>query len=161
MMESGQHADAGQIFLDLGRKTEDRGMLRIAPYLYLQAGWAHLLGGQIQEGSEWLQYGLSILQTSARWGTLERVSLHVCMQLEQLGYPELASSIDNWTRQALPYSIESQPVLPSLRGRLPLRCPVCQGVLKPELIELLDEGRAGCPYCGSWLILSDCINLEP
>lgn len=155
LMESGQHADAGQIFLDLGRKTEDRGLLRMAPFLYLQAGWALLLGGQVQDGVEWLQHGLSILQSAARWQSLERTSRLVCVELEQLGFPELALPIESWTRQALPPSFEPQQALPSLRGRLPLRCPTCQGVLKPLLVEILPDGLAECPYCGSRLILPD------
>ncbi len=155
MLESGQHTAAARIFLDLARKTEDRGMLRIAPNLYLQAGRAQLLSGHIQEGSELLRYGLSLFQTTHRWHALDRASQQVCAELDQLGFPDLVAQIESFTRKTLPPDFESQETVSSTRNRIPVHCPTCLGVLKPGQVEISSNGKAVCPFCGYPNLLSD------
>jgi hypothetical protein len=149
MMENGQHADAAQIFTDLARKVEDRGMAHIAPHLYLQAGRAYLLSNQARTGFEILQHGLAIFQTEGRWDALDQASRQVSIDLEQLGFPDLIQTIQSWRRQVLPDSFEPETIPTIGRDRLPLYCPTCEGVLKPNEVTRLSGDLVACPFCGN------------
>ena len=154
MMENGQHADAAKIFTDLAQKTEDRGMSQIAPHLYLQAGRAYLLSNQVQTGVERLLHGLAILQTEGRWGDLDRASRQISIDVEQLGFPEHVQTIQTWLDKVIPDSFvpETRPEIE--RGRLPIYCPTCEGVLKPNEVTRLSDDRLACPFCGIHISLN-------
>lgn len=149
LIETGQHKEAAKIYEALARKAEDRGMARVAPNLYLQAGRAHLLAGDHQAGLDLLQAGLSIFAKTMRWAALQQASQQICSDLEQLGYAGLIESITSWTSQVIPDSFQLDHSAQLGHGQVPLRCPVCHAILKPGEVELLSQDKAECPLCGS------------
>ena len=148
MMEIGQHKDAAKIFERLARDAEDRGRSKVAHNLYFQAGRASLLAGEAG-GAELLEHGLAVLAGKSLWPTLARACHRIFRELEQLGYPELLSSLSEWSTTVLPNPISHYLVIGNTNANLPLKCPDCAGVLHPGDIEMLDETYAECPFCGS------------
>ena len=151
LLEIGEHASAATIFEQLARRAHDRGLLHHAPNLYLQAARANILAGAPQQAKELIDLGLGILAEKQRWPALQRMGGRVVLELEQLGSPDLATEIDNWLTSTLPTDIHSQSQERPMaqRGILPLKCPFCGGVLRPDEVEMLDTETGECSYCGS------------
>lgn len=149
MMENGEHAGAAKIFESLAQSAHDRGILKYAPNLYLQAARAQLLSGDIEQGQYHIFESLKILANQKRWSTLARASQRILRELNQLGHPELAEKVSNWLSNTLPEPIESYSLLNEEPINLPLKCPNCGGTLIPNEIEMLDKTTGECPYCGS------------
>jgi len=149
LLENGDHSGAAQIFERLARGAEDRGMLRHAPNLYLQAARANLLSGKQKEGGDLIYCGLNIFATNKHWPALARAGSRVTIELKQLGHQELAGEISKWLSNNLPEPLESYPKTQPQKAQLPLKCPSCGGALRPDEIEYLDSTTGECPYCGS------------
>ncbi len=152
LMESGDYANASDIFEMLAQGARDRGLLRQAPRLYLQAGKASLLGGQRARGVELLRAGLTLLAESQRWAQLHQASTRVIDELEQWGETELAEEFRQWLHTQLPEdeaAYQQRAAQAPRRPPLPLHCPSCGGPVRPDEVEWLDATTAECPYCGS------------
>jgi hypothetical protein len=149
MMEKGEHTQALAIFERLARAVHDRGMIRPAANLYLQAGRASLLAGETGRGESFLMEGLGIFSTEKRWPALARTGKRLIDETNQHGHSEIAEKIKLWLDKTLPKPLESyaQPKQPI--KQLPLKCPSCGGALRPNEVEMLDEVTGECPYCGS------------
>ncbi len=150
-MENGQHADAAQIFEQLARSAEDRGNVQRTPGLYLQAARANILAGDLPRGMTLMKTGLGILQSQQRWPALLRAGQRASADLQEFGHPEEAQHIQTWLNAVLPERSDANgkaEVRPE-RGLLPLKCPFCGGVLRPDDVEMLDAVTGECPYCGS------------
>jgi hypothetical protein len=149
MMEVGKHTDAANIFENLAQKAEDRGKLRHAPYLYLQAGRANLLAGNAGSGSDLIQHGLSILGIEKRWSALARSGKRVLDELQGFGFFAFAEEVSSFLISTLPESVHNILESPQKTRTLPLTCPECYGVLWPEEVESIDSDAVECPYCGA------------
>jgi transposase len=149
-MEKAEFDSAATIFERLARKARDRGMLRQAPRLYLQAGKAHVLAGHPGRGQDVLQQGLDILAETERWPALDQAGQRVIDELESWGHDEIAETFKAWLKEALPddKDVYQRPARALRRPALPLKCPSCGGPLRPEEVEWLDHVTAACPYCG-------------
>mgnify|MGYP001765819220 CR=1 FL=1 len=152
-MERGEYHRAAEMFENLGRGAEARGMLQRAPHLYLQSSRAQLLAGQIAPAMDLLRHGLKLLADSGRWPAVHQSASQAIAELQRLGYVEQASQIQAWLDQtvkahpqaaAAPAQTASAP-----RPRLPAKCPFCGASVRPDEVEWLDENTAECPYCGS------------
>lgn len=150
MMETGRHADAAVIFENLAREAHDRGKLQHVPQLYLQAFRANLLARNIEAGQKLLYEGLGLLAKNQNWPRLQRTGARVIDELNQFGFPEMATEVEVWLQKTLPISTEpGEERKPIERGILPLKCPSCGGAIRPDDIEMLDEITGECAYCGS------------
>jgi hypothetical protein len=149
LMENGNHSDASNIFERLARGAEDKGMLRHAPNLYLQAARANLLSGDIKKGADLVNHGLGIFAKTQRWPALARAGNRVVGELNNLGYPEISEEISKWLTATLPESLESYQQLQDKNVKFPLKCPYCGGTLRLDEIERIDNTTGECPYCGS------------
>jgi hypothetical protein len=150
LMENGSHDRASVIFENLARGAHDRGMVRHAPNLYLQAARANILGGSVESGKKLIYQALGILKNTQRWPALARMGQRVVDELQQLGHEDAAIEVSDWVKQTLPDSIESYAQPSKNRSpSLPLKCPFCGGVLRPGEVEMLDQITGECPYCGS------------
>jgi len=149
LMEKGDHSSAAEIFERLARGAEDRGMLRHAPNLYLQAARANLLSGNEVKGADLINSGLNIFVRAQRWPALARAGRRIMAELEQFGHQEIAQEISEWLSSNLPEPLESYPKSHQQKARLPLKCPSCGGALRPDEVEYLDSTTGECPYCGS------------
>jgi len=150
LMENGEHIQAAIIFERLARGAHDRGLIKHAPNLYLQAARANILADNIENGKELTFPALEIFKQAKRWPALARVGQGVIDELQQLGQDHAANEVSAWLKNALPETIESyaQPAKKTSQS-LPLKCPYCGGVLRPNEVEMLDQVTAECPYCGS------------
>jgi hypothetical protein len=149
-MEKAEFDSAAAIFETLARKARDRGMLRQAPRLYLQAGKAHILAGHQNRGQVALQQGLDILAETERWPALDQAGQRVIDELESWGYDQIAEEFKTWLKENLPddEKVYQTPARALRRPALPLKCPTCGGPLRPDEVEWLDHVTAACPYCG-------------
>jgi len=155
LMENGEYAKAAEIFERLARGARQRGMLRQAPRLFLQAGRARILAGDDDKGAEFIWQSLKILAHTKRWPALQQTGKRVVNELNEQGYPNLAQKIEQWLKEILPENIEDirwpggiQRAKPS---QLPLKCPSCGGPIRSDEVEWADSATAVCPYCGSGL----------
>ncbi len=151
LMESGDYTNAADMFERLARGAHDRGMLRQAPRLYLQAGKANILAGNLERGGDMLRQGLNIIAGAQRWMYLHQAGSRVVAELTEWGHSALAAEFEQWLEQTLPADTASyQPAgSPAQRPQLPLHCPSCGGPIRSDEIDWLDATTAECPYCGS------------
>jgi len=149
-MEKAEFDSAAAIFETLARNAYDRGILRHAPRLYLQAGKAHILAGHQDQGQDALKRGLDILAETERWPALDQAGQRVIDELESWGYDEIAEGFKSWLKETLPddEDVSQRPARALRRPALPLKCPTCGGPLRPDEVEWLDHVTAACPYCG-------------
>ncbi len=150
-MENADYANAADIFERLARGAHDRGILRQAPRLYLQAGRAHMLAGNKDQGSDLLRQGLNIFAEAQRWAQLHQAGSRVVSELDQWGHDELAREFDEWLQGILPEKPETyqRTGVKKSRPQLPIHCPSCGGPIRGDDVEWLDANTAECPYCGS------------
>ncbi len=146
-MESGRFTDAASIFRDLAKKAEDNALPR-APQLYLQAGRAQILGGDLQAGLFSLQYGLNLMIKLNQHTRFHAASHRVYRDLRELGYSEqadqLEASLSDSTAMENTPSHDIHKILPSV-------CPKCGAAVRPEELAWINAARAYCDYCGSVL----------
>jgi len=152
LMENGDHAQAAQIFSRLATEALDRGRLQVAPRLFLQAGHAYLLGGQLEAGVQHAQRGLELLAEAGRWAILHNAGQRAIGILKETGNPQQAEELEAWLKRTLPEHFEPGQADPSLRharGKLPAKCPYCGATLRPDEVTWLRPESAQCDYCGS------------
>lgn len=155
LMERGDYANAAELFERLARNAYDKGKMRQAPRLFLQAGKANILAGDLQQGEHMLRQGLEIIATAQKWQILHNAGNRAIDELEQWGHSELAADFKKWLDETLPGGSvsfrQAQGLIREQRPQLPLTCPSCGGPIRPDDVEWLDARTAECPYCGSGL----------
>lgn len=149
LMETGNHAQAAQIFERLAQGARDLGRLKIAPNLFLQAGRAYLLTGNQEDGKNCIYSGLELIARAQKWPVLATIGQRTISELTTLGFPQLSDQVSDWVKEKLPEPIESYPQPGHTSKPMPLKCPSCGGALRPGEIEMLDSITGECPYCGS------------
>jgi hypothetical protein len=82
---------------------------------------------------------------------LHRAGNLTIAELHQFGHDQLADEIGAWLAETLPELPQQSdhPVKRAHLATLPLKCPFCGGVLRPDQIEWFDDVTGECPYCGS------------
>ena len=147
-METGRFEDAANIFLDLAKKAEHRGIQR-APQLYLQAGRVCVLANDQKRGLNELNYGLNLMLSYNQHRRFPPALQRVCADLRRLNQEGLAQKIEekfaDSAKKPEPAAAEDQQAL------LPSACPKCGAVVRPDELEWLDTSRAYCDYCGTVL----------
>lgn len=151
LMEIGDYANAGDIFERVARGAHDRGLMRQAPRLYLQAGRAYILTGATKQGYGLLQQGLQIFANNQLWRQFQQTGSRAVDELQQFGQADLAKELEIWLQEHIPADTEfAQTPAPGIsRGQLPITCASCGGPLRPNEIEWLNPHTAECPYCGN------------
>jgi hypothetical protein len=149
LMESGNYAEAQEAFEMLAKRAESNFPER-APFLFLQAGQAAILGGQTQKGVAHLRSGLTMLSTQQRYHRLHILGQQAIDELNARGLTSEAAEISELIKNNLPTEIASTPVaVEKKKAILPTHCPSCGAALKPTDVEWLDDVTAECEYCGS------------
>ncbi|OIO89060.1 MAG: hypothetical protein AUK02_02905 [Anaerolineae bacterium CG2_30_58_95] len=152
-MATGDYNGAAVAFEGLARGAEGRGGPR-APHLYLQAGRARLLIGQIAAGMGHIRHGLALLAARQQWPVLHRTGQLTVAFLTERGLTQKAQEISDYlkaTLPPLPVSDFGSQTAPGEKPRpvLPTTCPGCGGPIRADEVEWVDEVTAECPYCGS------------
>jgi len=147
LMETGQYAQAYPILKRLADGAAERGMLVRAAQLYLQAGHARLKMGS---GSDAAALARQAIETLVRAGRAERANALLARAIQALkdaGYHDEAVGL---RAEVAALTGESRVPAPSVRrGVLPTKCPSCNGPVRPDEVEWIDERTAECAYCGS------------
>jgi len=148
LLGSGSYAEATQAFEQLARGAEDRFSER-SPFLYLQAGRAAILDGQIQTGVAHLRRGLTLLASQGRSPRMQMLGHRIMDELNERGLINGAAEIAGVLSANLPRHAEPEQTSPAKKTSLPTHCPSCGGSLRPDEVEWLDEFTVECAYCGS------------
>ena len=151
LMASGEYEEAASLFADLGQRAEDRFPHR-APFLFIEAGRAAILGGQIKTGIAHLRRGLTLFASQGRMHRMRMVGERAIDELQARGLKAEADEIAallgantpavDLVEKEAPAPLVKKPVLPT-------HCPSCGAAVRPNEVEWLDEVIAECAYCGS------------
>lgn len=144
------------IFERLAYGARDIGMNLRAPNLFLQGALAYYLAGNPEAGQKMLIEGLEMLAQGGRWRRLSRSGSRAVQTLLDTGFEEAAGQIQSWLDLRLQGQVPDpiqEPDGPeaSPSKRLPVSCPSCGAVVRPDEVEWVDPWTAECAYCGSML----------
>jgi hypothetical protein len=156
-MDKGQYPQAAEIFERLASVAARMTRPRQAANLFLQAGHALVLAGQVAAGIKLAQQGLTILADVEAWELFDQFGARAVGELEQQGQRDAARQLSEWIKtrrsgQPAP-TPDSQPS--PQPARLPGKCPSCGASVRPDEVEWFDEATAECAYCGSVLQTQD------
>jgi len=147
-MASGEYTDAENAFKELAQGAEERFPQR-APFLYIEAGRAAVLSGQVQAGVAHLRRGLTLFASQGRIHRMRAVGQRVVDELKARNLHTEAQEISLLIQGNQPKEIQAPPPVNSKRPILPTHCPSCGAGVRSEDIEWMDEVTAECDYCGS------------
>jgi hypothetical protein len=148
-MSIGDYPAAAASFEDLAEKAEKHGGPR-APFLFLQAGRARILAGQVPAGLADIKRGLSLLAQAQRYNLLYRAGTRIVQELKAQALEKEALEISALIGAQPAAGIEA-PADRSVQAKpiLPTHCPACGGPLRSDESDWIDEITAECPFCGS------------
>ena len=152
-MENGEYESAAVIFERLANGAQQRGMVKRAPYLYLQAARAHLKADQENRAESLLYYGLDLLAENGQWNAMHRFGNEAVSEYRKLGSEKAVQKLEGWLHEKLKDHPESEShafnTQKEVVPRLPAKCPSCGATIRPNEVEWLDQHTAKCLYCGS------------
>lgn len=156
MMDNGNFAAAANIYDDLAKAALATGMMRHAPFLFLQTARARMLAGQLDQSIDAMQRGLNLLAETGRWKALRNAGKVAVDELKRQGRAAQAGEVQAWLDNILKdhaevdeaYTRETD-VSEQKPPRLPTKCPSCGGGIPSDEVEWIDEHTVECPYCGS------------
>jgi hypothetical protein len=148
-MSSNNFIEAASAFEQLARAAEGRGGPR-APFFYIQAGRALIMGRQTSGGLDYLQRGLGLFAVRGRAGKVFQVGNLVVGELNQRGLNKEAQQISGYIKSLIPnFDVSSGEPAQTKRPPLPTHCPGCGAPVRPDEVEWLDNITAECAFCGS------------
>ena len=146
LMRNGEHANAAQIFVSLGERAQDRGILQPAGRLFLQAGMALLMANQIEASLEEAHKGLRLLAANEQWSEFEIEGQRLVEAYGEMGADSAAESLQTFLEDR---GRSAKPNKAAEEGKLPAKCPFCGASLSLEQIRSGGEQATECKYCGS------------
>lgn len=148
-MSNGNYGEAASAFEQLARAAEARGGPR-APFFYIQAGRARIMGGQVAGGVEYIERGLGLFAKRGQNGKVFNVGNRVAGELNLRGLSKEAQQVIAYIKTLLPnFDAGLEAQAQSARPPLPTHCPGCGAPVRPDEVEWLDNVTAECVYCGS------------
>jgi len=148
MMANGDYANAANSFTNLATRAEQR-LPQRAPFLYIQAGRAGILGGDTKSGMAQFRRGLTILADQGRYPRLQMLGGRVVAELRGRNLEAEAAEIESLLKGNLPGTSSTATAALQKKAVLPTVCPSCGGVVKADEVDWLDDITAECSYCGS------------
>jgi len=148
LMVNGNYEEAAIAFTELAQGAEDRFPQR-APFLYMEAGHASILGGQIKPAMAHLRRGLTLFASQGRIPRMRAFGQRAINDLKARNLNAEAEEITRLINSNLPAEIPTEPPVNTKRPILPTHCPSCGAAVRPDDIEWMDEVTAECNYCGS------------
>jgi hypothetical protein len=147
MMMDGEYSGAADAFTELAQGAENLFPYR-TPILYMEAGRAAILGGDIKTGVTHLRRGLTILASQGRFHRMRTLGQRAMDELKARGLNAEAGEIASLLGANLTQELPVEPVSVN-RPVLPTHCPSCGGVVNPNELEWIDNLTAECDYCGN------------
>lgn len=148
LLANGDYTNAATAFHKLAQGAEERFPQR-APFLFIEAGRAAILGGQTKTGMADFRRGLTILASQRRFPKLQMLGGRIINELRMRGLNAEAGEIETLLNGNLPAVTSTETPVLQKRPTLPTHCPSCGAAVKPDEIEWFDEITAECSYCGS------------
>lgn len=148
MMAAGEYEKAAVAFKDLAQRAEQRFPQR-SPILYMEAGRAAILSGDIKVGVADLSRGLTILASQGRIQRMQAFGQRAMDELKARDLHTEAQEIAALLSGNLPKEISAAQPATVRQPILPTHCPACGAAVRPNEVEWLDEVTAECDYCGS------------
>ncbi|MBN1146646.1 MAG: hypothetical protein JXA78_05285 [Anaerolineales bacterium] len=153
LKDNGNYQEAAEIFERLARGAHDRGVLKRAPFLYLQAGQCCLLSSQAKRGIGLINQGLRLLEETQKWPALSKAGERSIAELRRSGNNQEADELQAWLDNVVKEHPEAKQEFSDTPGRgarrLPAKCPSCGASLRSDQVEWIDGDTAECIYCGS------------
>jgi len=150
MMETGHFIEASNIYLELARRAEDRSIPR-SPQLYLQAGRALSLAGEIDNAVTRLRKGLQLMLDYQQGQRFQFAIQRVVQDLQRQGFENHANELEEEFSESIKELPKSQDSTQTEHPPLPPSCPDCGAVVRPDELEWINSTQAYCDYCGSVL----------
>lgn len=148
LMAAENYAAAGDAYEQLAHAAQRRGIPRDAQ-LFLQAGRARVMAGQVPAGMADLKQGLSILSGRGNTQLVQNAGQRIAADLNQRGLTAEAAEIQTLLTGAMPASVTPATSPAASKPRLlPTSCPTCGGPLRSDEAVWVDEATAECPFCG-------------
>jgi hypothetical protein len=148
LMAAGDYAGAVVAFQELAQRAEDRFPQR-APFLFMAAGHAAILSGQVKPGMAHMRHGLTILASQGRFPRMRAFGQRAIEELQARGLNAEAEEIAGLLSANLPQGIPAANLAPAKRPILPTHCPSCGAAVRSDEVEWLDDVTTECDYCGS------------
>lgn len=148
LMQEGEYAEAGIIFHEFARKAEEHFPER-APFLYIEAGHAAMLGGDGTKAVTYFRSGLTLLATQQRYHRVRNAGERIIKGLRDHGFKSEAEEVASVIQGNLPASADILTEPPRKQAILPTHCPSCGAAVRPDEVDWLDDLTAECDYCGS------------
>ncbi len=146
-MADADYSAAAEAYNQLAKGAQTRFPQR-APFLFMQAGRAAILSGQVQAGVADLRRGLTLLADQGRFQRMQAFGQQVLEELKSRGLNVEADEISDLLNANSPQKLPAESA-PAKKPILPTHCPSCGGAVRPDEIEWLDYITAECAYCGS------------
>jgi hypothetical protein len=147
MLTNGEYDGAASAFNQLAKGAETLFPQR-APILYMEAGRAAILSGDVKAGVASMRLGLTLLAAQGRHHRMRVLGQRAVEELQARGLNAEAAEIASLLGSSLPQELPAEPA-PVKRPILPTHCPACGGVVNPGELEWIDDLTAECDYCGS------------
>lgn len=146
LMADADYSAAAEAYNQLAQGAQTRFPQR-APFLFMQAGRAAILSGQVQAGAAHLRRGLTLLADQGRFPRMQAFGQQALEELRSRGLNAEADEISDLLNANSSQKLPAGSVPPK-KPILPAHCPSCGGVVRPNEIEWLDHITAECAYCG-------------
>src|SRR5512140_802507 len=148
-LSAGNYAEASSAYEQLARAAEARGGPR-APFFYIQAGRARMLGGNAADGLPLLERGLGLFAMRGQHFKATNVGMRIIQELNGRGLKVEAQQVSDYLKELIPgFGSMPEQAAPAKRPALPTHCPGCGAPLRPDEVEWVEDVTAVCEYCGS------------
>jgi hypothetical protein len=156
LMAIEDYTGAARAYEELAKSADARNG-PAAPHLFLQAGRAHLLAGQVSAGMVLVEKALNLFGERGEWLKFLRNRSRIVEELNRTGLDKEADFFANFMADEIPaeivnvaYKTHSDPKpVARARATLPTKCEECGAPLRIDEVDWVDEMTAECPYCGN------------
>ena len=152
LMAIEDYPGAARAFEELAQAAGDRNGA-VVPYLYMQAGMARTLAGQVPAGMVHIKQALALFAARGEWLKFQRNRRRVIEQLNNLGLNNEIKTLETFLLEEFPAELEDSPDIfeqvNQASVKLPTKCPGCGAPLRSDEVEWVDSNTAECPYCGT------------
>jgi tetratricopeptide (TPR) repeat protein len=150
LMAQGRFEDAAKLFSHMSGEAAQRGMIRPAGHLAMQAARAYAQAGQGDEALNQARRALDIMLNAGKPMLAARAMPRAIAFLRGHGFSAQANTLEQAAAKRLAQLGLSLQAMPTGVGRsLPATCPNCAGPLRSDEAEWIDALSVECPWCGS------------
>jgi hypothetical protein len=150
LMANGQFVEAASLFVQLSNEALERGFIKPAGFLAVQAARAYAQAKQGEAALTQARHALDILLHAGNPQQAARLMPHAIAFLRAQGFSSQAAALEKEATQRLAelgLSLQSDGV--AMNRSLPATCPQCAGPLRADDAEWIDANSVECPWCGS------------